>query len=113
VGVAQATSRYNASLADVCPMDFARLAELAATSNCFEAFADYRAAEMCVSDRLVFFPVESEPQDLFDAPPISLWYEESPLKRQLYRLPRKLLPVLYPGPNHPEFAAARLRKRLR
>jgi len=44
-------------------------------------------------------------------PPLaSLWYEESSAKRQFLRLPRKLLPSLFPRPHTPDFAASRLRR---
>jgi len=42
----------------------------------------------------------------------SLWQDESEIARQLYRLPRKLLPSMFPHPQTAEFAAARLRKKL-
>jgi glycosyltransferase involved in cell wall biosynthesis len=41
-----------------------------------------------------------------------LWYEETDLKRQFYRLPRKLLPGIFSRPHTPEFAARRLRAKL-
>ena len=58
--------------------------------------------------RVVFFPGESAA----GPEPSVLWYEESELKRQLLRLPRKLLPVRFPRPYTPEFAALRLKKKL-
>ena len=39
----------------------------------------------------------------------ALWYEEGELKRQAYRIPRKLLPTSFPRPNTEAFAAQRLR----
>ena len=41
-----------------------------------------------------------------------LWYEETGLKRHLYRLPRKLLTGIFPRPHTKEFAARRLRAKL-
>jgi glycosyltransferase involved in cell wall biosynthesis len=41
-----------------------------------------------------------------------LWYEETDLKRHLYRLPRKLLPGIFPRPHTKDFAARRLRAKL-
>jgi glycosyltransferase involved in cell wall biosynthesis len=53
--------------------------------------------------RVVFFP------DGQITPLAELWYDETLFKRQMLRLPRKLLPMVFPRPNTPEFAARRLR----
>ncbi len=52
------------------------------------------------TQRVVFFAEDQAPS------------EESPLKRQLLRVPRKLMPASFPRPNTPEFAARQLRATL-
>src|ERR1043165_4647454 len=61
-------------------------------------------ANQHVIDRVVFFPEQRS------NPIVRLWYEESAAKRQVLRLPRKLLPRWFPRPHTPEFAARRLRQ---
>jgi glycosyltransferase involved in cell wall biosynthesis len=54
--------------------------------------------------RVVFLADGSTP------PHAALWYEESPLKTHLMRLPRRLLPHVFDRPHTREFAGRRLRE---
>lgn len=58
-------------------------------------------------ERVVYFP-KDEHRSVW--PLVSLWYQESEVQRQIFRLPRKLYPRRFPHPNTEMFAVQRLKR---
>src|SRR5437016_193005 len=101
-GAAQATGRIGASMLFASP--FLRC-------SCFlreqiEALCEDRGDEVC---QIVHFPIDEKCKaNLLHV--ATCWYEETAIKRQAYRVPRKLFPNWFPHPYTPAFAEQRLRR---
>jgi glycosyltransferase involved in cell wall biosynthesis len=74
---------------------------------------DPRWPTLCNLIRVSYFEDGEDPHACLYSSTHVLWHEEAPATRQLMRLPRKVLPAVFPRPNSPAYAADRLREALK